>query len=198
MGSGGVCTRSGGRWIGRWGQRGRVARLRANAARRTRSHCLPASRGRPPRVHIASPRVADAWVTGHRAPYRGHLRAGHLQGPPWAEGTVRNRRNAGAIRVYTTASRDARCRPPRVLDREAVFVAKRIRNLLAMTFQAAYWGPRGVSIRLASHNRETRPKGQRALVCSNVPVIYWSVTRARVTSTHISGRRAGPLATSCK
>ena len=132
-----------------------------DAARRTGSHCLPASRGRPPRVHIASPRVADAWVTEHRAPYRGHLRAKHLPGPPRAEGTVRNRRNTGAIRVYTTASRDARCRPPRVLDREAVFVAKRIRNLLAKTFQAAYWGPRGVSIRLASNNRDTRPKGQR-------------------------------------
>ena len=117
--------------------------------------------GRPPRVHTASPRVADAWVTEHRAPYRGHLRARHLPGPPRAEGTVRNRRNTGAIRVYITASRDERCRPPRVLDREANFVAKRIRNLLAKTFQAAYWGPRGVPIRLASDNPQTRPKGQR-------------------------------------
>ena len=51
----------------------------------------------------------------------------------------------------------------RAFGRETNFVPKRIPNLIPSGFQGVYLASWGALIRPVTHNRDIRPKGQRAL-----------------------------------
>ena len=62
----------------------------------------------------------------------------------------------------------------RAFGRETNFVPKRIPNLLPSGFQGVYLASWGALIRPASHNRHTRPKGQRGVSTTILNMYYTS------------------------
>ena len=111
---------------------------------------------------------------GHRASNRAYLHDVWHHGPQLSEGPTQNRRDGDANRVFHHSDHASLARAVRAFGRETNFVPKRIPNLLPSGFQGVYLASWGALIRPASHNRHTRPKGQRGVSTTILNMYYTS------------------------